>query len=153
MAREALFNLLRTRADLESATIIDLFAGTGFVSFEFCSRGAASVTAIEQHQGCILFMRKASETLGLESFRVLRNDVFRFLKHPGLAADIVFADPPYELPHLDSLPDLIIQSDALKPGGMLILEHGPTHSFTTHSAFSEERNYGKVHFTFFAKAD
>ncbi|MFO7723176.1 MAG: RsmD family RNA methyltransferase, partial [Bacteroidales bacterium] len=152
MAREALFNLLRTRIDIEDSSVIDLFAGTGFISYEFCSRGAQSVTAIEQHPGCIAFIRKASEILGLSMLRVYRTDVFRFLKSPGISADIIFADPPYDLPQLASLPDLILQSSTLREGGMLILEHGRTNSFSLHPMFTEERKYGKVHFTFFAKS-
>jgi 16S rRNA (guanine966-N2)-methyltransferase len=150
IAREALFNLLRTRIDIEESDVIDLFAGTGFVSFEFCSRGARSVTAIEQHPGCVSFMQKTAETLGLDMFKVFRYDVFRFLKNPGATADILFADPPYDHPHLADIPDLVMASNALREEGMLILEHGRAHSFAEHPSFTEQRNYGKVYFSFFS---
>ncbi len=149
MAREALFNLLRTRADLESSAVIDLFSGTGFVSYEFCSRGALRVTAIEKNGACVRFIRDTIKTLGLNNIMVIHDDVFRFLKQTGDKADIIFADPPYDMPCMVELPDIILSSAVPSGDGIIIIEHGPGVDFSGHKCFSEVRNYGKVHFTFF----
>lgn len=149
IAREALFNLLRTRADLETSYVLDLFSGTGFVSYEFCSRGASRVTAIEQDRACVAFIKNTIDILGLKNMMVIRNDVFRFLKQPSLKADIIFADPPYDLPVMNDLPDIILSSSKTSDDGLIIIEHGPRIDFSGHHCFTETRNYGKVHFSFF----
>jgi 16S rRNA (guanine966-N2)-methyltransferase len=149
IAREALFNLLRSRIDLESANVIDLFSGTGFVSYEFCSRGALSVVAVEQNPKCAAFIRQTAELLGMTTLTVVRTDVFRFLKKPNRPADLIFADPPYDLSVINEIPDLILSSGILAPEGLLVMEHGPSQSFSAHAQHIETRNYGKVHFTFF----
>ncbi len=151
MAREALFNLLRTRIDLEDEPVIDLFSGTGFIAYEFCSRGALSVIAVEKHPGCVAFIRKTIDLLHLSMMSVIKEDVFRFLKSTNACAGLIFADPPYDLDTLRALPDLVLYSPVLRPGGLFVLEHGRKDIFQEHSCFSEERIYGKVHFTFFLK--
>lgn len=151
MARESLFNLLRTRIDLEAATVVDLFSGTGFISYEFCSRGAVKVTAVEQNLKCANFIRKTAELLEMKMLKVIRADVFRYLKTCEESADIVFADPPYDLTEIEQLPGLVLNSETLRDGGMFILEHGPDRCFSESPDFSEMRKYGKVHFTFFRK--
>lgn len=151
MAREALFNLLQTRIDLETSRVIDLFSGTGFVAYEFCSRGALSVLAVDQNPRCADFIRKTAGLLKLDALTVLRTDVFRLLKSAQYQADLIFADPPYDLATLASIPDLTLQSEILGPHGILVLEHGRSDSFKEHPSFVEERCYGKVHFSFFNK--
>ncbi len=149
MAREALFNLLRTRVDLDEANVVDLFSGTGFISFEFCSRGAKHVTAVEKHRGCVKFITQTAATLGISNLSVIQGDVFRFLKMGSSHADLVFADPPYDLPNLSDLADTILEENVLNPEGLLIIEHGKSTHFHTHPCFQEERRYGSVHFSFF----
>lgn len=153
MAREALFNLLVNRKEIEEARVIDLFSGTGFVSYEFCSRGAGSVTAVEQHRGAANFIRNTSKLLGMDNLQVIQGDVFRFIAHAPLKADIIFADPPYELEGVESLPGLIFGAEMLLGDGLLIVEHGRSVSFHQHAHFAEMRNYGKVHFSFFRRTD
>jgi 16S rRNA (guanine966-N2)-methyltransferase len=152
LAREALFNLLQTRVDLTESTVLDLFSGTGFVSYEFCSRGANRVIAVELHPKCVRFIRETGAMLKLENFEVIAGDVFRLLQHTRqIRADLIFADPPYQLAELPQIPDLIFGTDILNEGGFLILEHDRHHSFNQHIHFVEERNYGKVHFSIFQR--
>jgi 16S rRNA (guanine966-N2)-methyltransferase len=151
MAREALFNLLMTRTDPEGCSVVDLFSGTGFIAYEFISRGAQHVTAVEQHRECIRFIRKTAEVLNMENLTVVQGDVFRFLSQLHTSpADIVFADPPYQLSDLESLPDTILTSGVLASDGLLIIEHGTSGRYNHHPQFREERKYGSVHFTFFS---
>lgn len=149
MAREALFNLLQTRADTEGAAVIDLFGGTGFISYEFCSRGASSVISVEENARCVMFIKNTAEQLGLEALSVIRGDVFRFLRSTTFKADIIFADPPYDHQGIAMLPDLVFHHQILSPDGWFILEHGRSHDFSHHKHFKELRHYGKVHFSFF----
>lgn len=149
MAREGLFNLLRSRIDIESAKVIDLFSGTGFISYEFCSRGALAVIAVEQNIKCVRFIQKTSEILEMNMLTVVRADVYSFLKHNNIKAELVFADPPYDLPGIESLPDQVMESEIISEDGIFVLEHGPDRQFIHHRCFAEQRNYGKVHFSFF----
>ena len=151
MAREALFNLLKGRTDVESSTVVDLFSGTGFISYEFCSRGAMRVTAVENNLKCVNFIRKTAALLQMVMLNVIRADVFRYLKTSNESADIVFADPPYDLAEIEQLPCLVLNSGTIRDGGLFILEHGPDRSFAGNPDFSEVRKYGKVHFSFFRK--
>jgi len=153
MAREALFNLLVNRKEVEDASVIDLFSGTGFVSYEFCSRGAGSVTAVEHHRGAAAFIRNTATMLGMGNLRVVQGDVFRFISHSPIKADIIFADPPYEMEGVHELPFLIFEAGLLMPDGLLIIEHGQSVSFSKHPNYKEVRNYGKVHFSFFRQKE
>jgi 16S rRNA (guanine966-N2)-methyltransferase len=153
MAREALFNLLVNRKEVEDASVIDLFSGTGFVSYEFCSRGAGLVTAVEHHRGAAAFIRNTAELLGMSHLHVIQGDVFRFIAHTPLKADIIFADPPYDMDGVKELPLLIFEAGLLLPDGLLIIEHGQSVSFSKHPNFKEVRNYGKVHFSFFRQKE
>lgn len=168
MAREALFNILRNLIDFEEVRVLDLCAGIGSVSFEFCSRGAAAVTAVDKHAPCVDFIRQQAAAWQMSQLSVVRQDVCEFLKPVGgagsaaggsatavgsaAAYDLVFADPPYDAPFLAQLPDLVAASSRLKPGGYFILEHGKEHSFAQRPDFEQERHYGKVRFSFFRQA-
>jgi len=149
MAREALFNLLQTRAETEGAIVIDLFGGTGFISYEFCSRGASKVIVVEENPRCVMFIKNTAEQLGMNTLSVIRGDAFRFLKSTMHKADIIFADPPYDHPGIAALPDLVFDHQIVAPDGWFILEHGRTYDFSPHKHFRELRHYGKVHFSFF----
>ena len=150
--RESLFNLLRTRVDIDGADVLDLFAGSGMVSLEFASRGAASVTALERDPKAVRHISTAFDQFELDHCRALRGDVFQFITRPITSFDIVFADPPYDLDRLLELPALILGSGLLAPDGLLILEHGERTHFDDEPGFIEHRNYGQVHFSFFERA-
>ena len=147
--RESLFNLLRTRVDIDGADVLDLFAGTGMVSLEFASRGAASVTAIERDVKAVRHMTAAFEQFDLPQCRALRGDVWQFITRPITSFDIVFADPPYDLDRLEALPAALLAGPLLQPDGLLILEHGERTQFEEEPGFVEHRHYGQVHFSFF----
>lgn len=148
MARESLFNILNNYVDYEECTVLDLFAGTGAVSLEFVSRGAAQVTAVDINQQCTDFIRQSAQGLSLDNLRVVRADVFDMLKRGGRLFDIIFADPPYATPRLAELPDLVIPH--LADDGIFVLEHPREYEFGEHPNFWQHRAYGKVNFTFFA---
>lgn len=152
MARESLFNILNNYRDYDECTILDLFAGTGAVSFEFISRGAKEVTAIDINNQCTDFIKATSRQLGINNIHVVRTDVFDLLKRAYKKFDIVFADPPYALDKLASLPDIIFEQNILNEDGIFILEHPREYQFEEHPHFWQHRHYGKVNFTFFAQS-
>ena len=148
-AREGLFNILSNRIDFEEAVVLDLFSGTGSISYEFASRGASSVHLVERDLRHIAGIRKIIRDLGMENIRTVHIDVRAFLKTCSVTYDIVFADPPYDLPWLKEIPGLVTHAGVIKKDGMLILEHPRTMDFSSHPLFFEHRNYGGVNFSFF----
>ncbi|HEX7493683.1 MAG TPA: RsmD family RNA methyltransferase [Bacteroidales bacterium] len=148
-AREGLFNILNNRVDFETVSVLDLFSGTGSISFEFASRGAVSVHLIEKDFKHISGIRKILKELDLENVKPIHIDVKAYLKTCSVKYDIVFADPPYELSWLKELPDLVTQAGIIKEDGFFILEHPRDLSFSGHELFFEHRNYGGVNFSFF----
>ncbi len=150
MARESLFNILNNYVDFDDCAVMDLFAGTGAVSLEFVSRGVREVTSIDINNACTEYIKAESQRLKLTNIHVVRADVFDLLKRANRKFDIVFADPPYALEGLPSLPDLVFDSQVLTDDGIFILEHPREHDFSSHPHFWQHRNYGKVNFTFFA---
>ncbi|MDX2431520.1 MAG: RsmD family RNA methyltransferase [Bacteroides sp.] len=148
-AKEGLFNILLNSFDMEELDVLDLFSGTGSITYEFISRGARSVVAIEKEHAHFSFIRKTCQELDMELVNVIRGDVFSYLKRPYQSFDLIFADPPYDHALLETLPDLIFNTEILAKGGTFILEHPGTHSFTSHDHFNEHRKYGGVNFTFF----
>ncbi len=149
MARESLFNVLGGIVDFDGIVALDLFAGTGAISFELLSRGAASVTAIERATVQQRFITSVATRLDEHSLTLVRGDVFKFLSSCRQAFDLVFADPPYDLPQLGDLPRLIMESGVVKRDTLVVLEHPREFDFTTLPQFSQHRNYGKVNFSFF----
>lgn len=150
MARESLFNILNNYVDYEECSVMDLFAGTGAVSLEFVSRGAREVTAIDINAQCTDFIKQCASQFGVHNLRVVRADVFDLLKRANRRFDIVFADPPYAIDNLASLPDLVFRQQVLTDDGIFVLEHPRDYSFEEHPHFWQHRAYGKVNFTFFA---
>ncbi|MGD1846145.1 MAG: RsmD family RNA methyltransferase [Salibacteraceae bacterium] len=149
-AKEGLFNVLQHRLSFEGLQVLDLFSGTGNISFEFASRGAGNSMAVELNFGGVQFIKKTARDLEFEHLKVVRSEVFRFLKHNNDAFDLIFADPPYQLENLVQLPDAIFGQDRLLPGGMAIIEHPEEFDFSNHAHFEEHRRYGKVNFSIFA---
>jgi 16S rRNA (guanine966-N2)-methyltransferase len=148
-AREGLFNILNNRVDFETIDVLDLFAGTGSISYEFASRGAASVHLVEKDTVHISGIKRIIHEMEFENIRPIHIDVNAYLKTCSVKYDIVFADPPYELPWLKELPDLVAQACIIKEDGFFILEHPKALSFAGHKLFTEHRNYGGVNFSFF----
>ncbi|MDE7466836.1 MAG: RsmD family RNA methyltransferase [Muribaculaceae bacterium] len=141
-ARENIFNVIENLVDLEGARALDLFAGTGAVSFEFLSRECASVTAVEKAATQYNFIRKVAAQLGDDNIRVIRGDVFKFLDTVASPFDIVFADPPYQLENFAEIPSKILGSKAVAPGTLVIVEHSKNYDFSTLPGFMEHRAYG-----------
>lgn len=150
-AKEGLFNILHNRLDWEETAALDLFSGTGSIALELVSRGCPRVVSVEMNAMHYLFICKAKETLEAAELHPLKADVFKFLLSCNEQFDLIFADPPYDLPDIPSLPDIVFEKDLLKPDGMFILEHSGKYDFSSFPYFREERKYGNVHFSVFAK--
>ena len=148
-AKENIFNVIENIEDIEGDDVLDLFAGTGAISLEFLSRGARSVTSVEMAATQANFIRSVKEKLGDDGLRVIRGDVFKFLASAKKPYDIVFADPPYDHPRFDEIPSLILDSDAVKPGSLVIVEHNDKHDFSALPGFEQHRAYGSVNFSIF----
>jgi 16S rRNA (guanine966-N2)-methyltransferase len=148
-AREGLFNILNNRVNFEEIRVLDLFSGTGSISYEFASRGTGEVHLVEKDVKHITGIRRIIKDMGFTNIRSIHIDVKAYLKACSVKYDIVFADPPYTLEWLDKIPDLVTVSGVLKDDGFLILEHPRNLSFSDHKLFFEHRNYGGVNFSFF----
>jgi 16S rRNA (guanine966-N2)-methyltransferase len=150
-AKENLFNVLNNYFNFEELEVLDLFSGTGSISYEFASRGCRAVDSVESNTRYHAFIQKTASELELQQLSAIRADVFRFLKHITRDYDLIFADPPFDMKELDQLPRLILSRNLLKQGGWFILEHGRGHDFSAHLQFREIRKYGSVHFSIFEK--
>lgn len=149
-AKEGLFNILNNRLDFSELKVLDLFGGTGNHSYEFISRGCTDVTYVDKFPGCIAFVKKTAKALEIEDkMRIFKSDVFKFIGLTGEQYDYIFAGPPYALPTIDMIPDLIFEKELLKPEGLFVMEHNPNHGYQQHPYYSEERHYGKTIFSFF----
>ena len=148
-AKEGLFNLLNNRIDFEGIDMLDLFAGTGSIGFEFISRDCKSVISIEQNERHSAFIRKVCTELKITNLSLIKTDVFKFIETCHSQFDMIFADPPYELEQLAQIPDLIFAKKLLKEDGLFVLEHSSKNNFDQHPHFVEHRNYGNVNFSFF----
>ena len=172
-AKESLFNLLNNRLDFEGMDMLDLFAGTGGIGIECVSRGARSVTSVEIAHVQQNWIIACCRQLGIRNLNVIRGDVFKYIASCKMQYDLIFADPPYALEQLPTLPDLILTRSVssavsrpdlplspsipnfthspslLKPEGWLVIEHGKDTDFTSHPRHVETRTYGSVHFSFF----
>ena len=151
-AKENIFNVLIQYVDLEGAQALDLFSGTGSITLELLSRGCQQVVSIEldrDHHRFICDCLKKINADGLSAVQPLRADAFRFMKACHQQFDLIFADPPYALPELPTIPDIIFQKNLLKPEGLLVFEHGKDHDFSAHPHFLEHRSYGSVNFSLF----
>ena len=151
-AREGLFNILNNRVDFEEIIVLDLFSGTGSISYEFASRGVREIHLVEKDVKHIAGIRRIIKDIGFDNIRPIHIDVKAYLKTCRVKYDIVFADPPYELGWLKEIPDLVTGSGVMKDDGFFILEHPRDMSFTDNKSFFEHRNYGGVNFSFFSTA-
>lgn len=150
MSKESLFNILRNQVDFTDLKILDLFSGTGNISYEFASRGATQITAIDADFGCVKFIKKTAEMLQMP-IEVYKNDVFKFLAQHQVVYDLIFADPPYDLSQelFENIPALIFEKALLNPDGILIVEHSKHTDLSKRPYFSFQKNYGGSTFSFF----
>jgi 16S rRNA (guanine966-N2)-methyltransferase len=149
IAKEGLFNILQNNIDFEELKTLDLFGGTGNISYELASRGATDLTIVEKDQKMYEFIKKTSTNLKLENFKVVRSDVFRFIEQTHEKYDFIFAGPPYALQAIDELPKLIVEKQLLKENGWFVLEHTPRNNYENFPLFKSARNYGTTIFSLF----
>jgi 16S rRNA (guanine(966)-N(2))-methyltransferase RsmD len=148
IAKEGLFNILQNNIDFEGLKTLDLFGGTGSISYELASRGAANQTIVEKDPAMYDFIQKTAGSFGLNP-RVIKMDVFKYLDACTDKFDFIFAGPPYALEIIDELPRKIIQLGLLEQNGMFVLEHTPRNNYESFDKFVQERNYGTTLFSFF----
>lgn len=148
-AKENIFNVLNGYIDFDGAQALDLFSGTGSISLELISRGCRQVVSVEADRDHANFIRQCMTKLETDRNILIRGDVFRFLKSYHQQFDLIFADPPYDLPDLPKIPDLILGKGLLRPDGILVFEHGRKNDFSAHPQFIEHRSYGSVNFSLF----
>ena len=148
-AKESLFNILSNYFDFEEISVLDLFAGTGSISYEFASRGCSDIDLIESDYRTCVFINKVISELKIKSIILIQSDAFKYIRNCRKTYDIIFADPPYDLPKLESLPSLIFENDLLKENGWFIIEHSRRQDFTERPDCFDKRVYGSVHFSFF----
>jgi 16S rRNA (guanine966-N2)-methyltransferase len=149
IAKEGLFNIIQNNLDIETLKTLDLFGGTGCISYELASRGAADLTIVEKDNSMYDFIKKTSQQLNIENIKIVKADVFRFIENCNEQFDFIFAGPPYALTTIDELPRLVFDKKLLKPKGWFILEHTPRNDYKKFPNYKTERNYGTTIFSIF----
>ncbi|PIP54509.1 MAG: 16S rRNA (guanine(966)-N(2))-methyltransferase RsmD [Bacteroidetes bacterium CG23_combo_of_CG06-09_8_20_14_all_32_9] len=147
-AKEGLFDILANKIEFKNISVLDVFSGTGSISYEFASRGAKSVIAVELNLKQVAFIRDEVKKMRM-NIKVMQANAFFYLKKTKLNFDVIFCDPPYNISGIDQIPDIIFDNRLLIPDGWLILEHSTKYNFSEHRKFIECRKYGSVHFSFF----
>ena len=149
VAKEGLFNVISNNLDIEELKTLDLFGGTGSISYELASRGANDMTIIEKDPKMYEFIRKTAGELKLQNFKVLKLDVFKYIDQCTDKFDFIFAGPPYALGNIDDLPKLIFEKQLLNSKGWFVLEHTPRNDYKKFAFYATERNYGTTIFSIF----
>lgn len=149
IAKEGLFNILQNRIDFENAKTLDLFGGTGSITYELASRGATDLTIVEKDAMMHSFIKKNIDDLKIENCKVVRMDVFSFLQTNEDVYDFIFAGPPYALNTIDDLAKIIVEKNMISKDGFFVLEHTPRNDYEDYKSFSFKRNYGTTVFSFF----
>ena len=149
IAKEGLFNILQNNISLEGIKTLDLFGGTGSISYELFSRGASDLTVVENDHIMADFIKRTATSLGIGNLKVVKTDIFKFIGHCSEQFDFIFAGPPYALQQIDDIPKQIVEKRLLKPGGWFVLEHTPRNNYEGHLLFATHRNYGSTIFSFF----
>jgi len=150
MAKEALFNILNNQFYFDELKVLDLFSGTGNISFEFVSRGVQDIVSVDSHNGCVGYISKISKELDF-SITTIKSDVFKYLERCSEQFDIIFADPPYSFEESKFLKiaDLVFEKNLLLEDGLLVVEHSDQTDLSQHPHFSDKRKYGGSIFSFF----
>ena len=150
MAKEALFNILNNQYYFDEISVLDLFAGTGNISYEFASRGTENITCVDQNYGCIKYINETAESFEM-SINTIKSDVFSFLENHQQSYTIIFADPPYEFPveEFAKIPELVFQNNLLEEDGLLIIEHSKHTDLSSLAQYSHSKSYGGNMFSFF----
>jgi 16S rRNA (guanine966-N2)-methyltransferase len=149
IAKEGLFNVLQHSLDIEELKTLDLFGGTGSISYELASRGAKELTIVEKDSSMYEFIKKTSEQLRIGNMKTVKMDVFKFIDQCTEKFDFIFAGPPYALTNIDDLPRLIVEKELLNPGGWFVLEHTPRNDYKSFPLYKTEKNYGTTIFSIF----
>jgi 16S rRNA (guanine(966)-N(2))-methyltransferase RsmD len=149
IAKEGLFNILQNNLDFSRLKTLDLFGGTGSISYELASRGSDDLTIVEKDNQMHAFIKKTAEGLGIKNINVVKSDVFRFIEQCQEKFDFIFAGPPYALKNIDDLPRLIFEKQLLNDGGWFILEHTPANNYEQFPFYKMSRNYGTTIFSIF----
>ena len=149
-AKEALFNILRTRLFFDEITVLELYAGTGNISFEFASRGVPTITSVDSNLGCVQYINKVAEEFSFP-ITAIKSEAENYLNRSSGKFDIIFADPPYEfdIPQFENMIKLVFEKNLLDEDGMLIIEHSKQNNLSELPNFSEARKYGGSVFSFF----
>jgi len=153
LAKEALFNILLNQIEFEGIKVLDLFSGTGNISLEFASRGAAEVISVDRSIHCVNYLKDTSRQHKLDQVKVYKEDVFKYLQLETEQYDLVFADPPYDLNKIPEIPKIVFERNILLPGALLIVEHQSMQNISQHPSFVEQRKYGHSSFSFFRAAE
>ena len=149
LAKEALFNILQNKIEFDDIRVLDLFSGTGNISMEFASRGAAQVISVDRSVQCVHYLKDTARQHGLTNIKTFKDDVFKYLQLETDQYDLIFADPPYDMNQIPEIPKIVFEKNLLLPGGLLIVEHQSMQNLSNHPAFSEQRKYGHSSFSFF----
>ena len=149
IAKEGLFNIIENNLTISSLKTLDIFGGTGSISYELASRGAEDLTIVEKDPAMYEFIQKNAASLHFENFKVVKMDVFRFLHQCTDTYDFIFAGPPYALTNIDELPKIIFEKKILNANGWFILEHTPANNYKTFPQYKTQRNYGTTVFSIF----
>ncbi len=149
LAKGGLFNILQNNLDFEELKTLDIFGGTGSISYELASRGAEDCTIVEKDTAMYEFIKKTAQDLKLTNFKVIKMDVFKYLDQCTEQFDFIFAGPPYALTTIDELPKKVVEKQLLKPGGWFVLEHTPRNKYENYPLFASARNYGTTIFSIF----
>ncbi len=150
-AKESLFNVIENYYDIDDLKVLDLFSGTGSISYEFASRGCEDITCIELNYQHFNFINKTIKELELNNYmKAIKSNAFIYISRiKDQQYDIIFADPPYNLKGLETIPEEIFKNNLLKTDGMLIFEHSAEFNFSNTQHFSFHKKYGSVNFSFF----
>jgi 16S rRNA (guanine(966)-N(2))-methyltransferase RsmD len=149
IAKEGLFNVLQHSLDIEELKTLDLFGGTGSITYELASRGATELTIVEKDTAMYEFIKKTLQQLHIENVKTVKMDVFKFINQCTDKFDFIFAGPPYALTNIDDLPKLIVEKQLLNEGGWFVLEHTPRNDYKNFPLYKTEKNYGTTIFSFF----